>query len=146
MTLISTSPFKKSDAQRLGADDFLVSRDGAQLAKAATRFDFILEYGVGVARPGGALAPVAPRQHARATRDPVQAVRAGRLRADREAAQHRRVAGRRPCRDAGDARLLRRARHRRRGDDPDAGREPPVRADAEERVRYRFSIDLARLR
>ena len=43
MTLISTSPFKKSDAQRLGADNFLVSRDGAQLAKAAARFDFILD-------------------------------------------------------------------------------------------------------
>jgi alcohol dehydrogenase (NADP+) len=43
VALISTSPAKRADAQRLGADDFLVSRDDAQLAKAAGRFDLILD-------------------------------------------------------------------------------------------------------
>ena len=43
VTVLSTSPSKKSDSTRLGASDFLVTTDSAQVAKAANRFDFILD-------------------------------------------------------------------------------------------------------
>ncbi|MDB5295523.1 MAG: Mannitol dehydrogenase [Phycisphaerales bacterium] len=40
--LFTTSPGKAEDAKRLGADDVVVSRDAAQMAKHANSFDFIL--------------------------------------------------------------------------------------------------------
>ena len=43
VTVLSTSPSKKSDSTRLGASDFLVTTDSAQVAKVANRFDFILD-------------------------------------------------------------------------------------------------------
>ena len=42
VTLLSSSPSKKADAARLGAHDFVVTSDAAAMAKAANRFDFIL--------------------------------------------------------------------------------------------------------
>lgn len=42
VTMLSTSPKKKADATRLGAHDFLVTTDAVAMAKAAGRFDFII--------------------------------------------------------------------------------------------------------
>jgi uncharacterized zinc-type alcohol dehydrogenase-like protein len=41
--LFTTSPNKKEDALRLGADEVIVSRDANQMAKHASSFDFILD-------------------------------------------------------------------------------------------------------
>jgi uncharacterized zinc-type alcohol dehydrogenase-like protein len=43
VTVLSTSAEKAADAKRLGARDFLVTRDRAALAAAARSFDFILD-------------------------------------------------------------------------------------------------------
>jgi uncharacterized zinc-type alcohol dehydrogenase-like protein len=43
VVLFTTSPGKTADAQRLGADDVVVSRDEAQMAAHASSFDFILD-------------------------------------------------------------------------------------------------------
>jgi uncharacterized zinc-type alcohol dehydrogenase-like protein len=43
VTVISTSSTKEADARRLGASDFVLSTDPAQLARVANRFDFILD-------------------------------------------------------------------------------------------------------
>ncbi|HTW47903.1 MAG TPA: NAD(P)-dependent alcohol dehydrogenase [Acidobacteriaceae bacterium] len=41
--VLTTSPNKKDDALRLGADEVIVSRDASQMAKHAASFDFILD-------------------------------------------------------------------------------------------------------
>jgi uncharacterized zinc-type alcohol dehydrogenase-like protein len=43
VTVLSTSPSKKADAIRLGAQDFVVTPDAADAARVANRFDFILD-------------------------------------------------------------------------------------------------------
>lgn len=43
VTVLSTSPSKRDDAIKLGADDFLVTKDKAVFADNAGRFDFILD-------------------------------------------------------------------------------------------------------
>ena len=43
VTLISSSPGKKADAQRLGAHEFLLGNDDAAMARSAGRFDFLLD-------------------------------------------------------------------------------------------------------
>lgn len=43
VTVLSTSPSKKSDAMRLGAHDFVVTTDAADAARVVNRFDFILD-------------------------------------------------------------------------------------------------------
>jgi uncharacterized zinc-type alcohol dehydrogenase-like protein len=43
VTVISSSPAKKADAERLGAHGFLVSTDTEAVQKSAGRFDFILD-------------------------------------------------------------------------------------------------------
>ena len=43
VVLFTTSPNKKEDALRLGADEVVVSRDANQMAKHAGSFDFILD-------------------------------------------------------------------------------------------------------
>ena len=43
VVLFTTSPNKKDDALRLGADEVVVSRDADQMAKHAGSFDFILD-------------------------------------------------------------------------------------------------------
>jgi uncharacterized zinc-type alcohol dehydrogenase-like protein len=42
VTMITTTPSKGQDARELGAHDFIISTDRAQMKAAATRFDFIL--------------------------------------------------------------------------------------------------------
>jgi uncharacterized zinc-type alcohol dehydrogenase-like protein len=43
VTVLSHSPEKRADALRLGADDFVVTRDADAFQKHAERFDFILD-------------------------------------------------------------------------------------------------------
>jgi len=43
VVVFTTSPHKKDDALRLGADEVVVSRDAAQMQKHAGSFDFILD-------------------------------------------------------------------------------------------------------
>ncbi len=43
VTLLSSSPAKKSDAARLGAQDFVVTSAPGALAAAANRFDFLID-------------------------------------------------------------------------------------------------------
>ena len=43
VTVLSTSPGKKADSARLGASDFVLTTDSAQVTTAANRFDFILD-------------------------------------------------------------------------------------------------------
>jgi uncharacterized zinc-type alcohol dehydrogenase-like protein len=43
VTVITTSPAKEEDARRLGADDVLVSKDRAQMARARRSFAFLLD-------------------------------------------------------------------------------------------------------
>lgn len=43
VTVLSTSPAKKADALRLGAHDFVLTTDDAQVKRAAGQFDFILD-------------------------------------------------------------------------------------------------------
>jgi alcohol dehydrogenase (NADP+) len=43
VTMLSTSPSKKADAQRLGAHQFILTKDPEQLKAAAGSFDFILD-------------------------------------------------------------------------------------------------------
>jgi len=43
VTLFTTSPNKKDEALRLGANNVVVSTDAAQMAEAASQFDFILD-------------------------------------------------------------------------------------------------------
>ena len=43
VTVLSTSPSKEQDARALGAHDFVVTKDPANLAKLAWSFDFILD-------------------------------------------------------------------------------------------------------
>ncbi|NDC37810.1 MAG: NAD(P)-dependent alcohol dehydrogenase, partial [Proteobacteria bacterium] len=43
VTVLSTSPSKASDAKRLGAHQFVVSKDEAEMQKLAGKFDFLLD-------------------------------------------------------------------------------------------------------
>ena len=43
VVVFTTSPGKAEDAARLGADDVVISKDGAQMQKQAGSFDFILD-------------------------------------------------------------------------------------------------------
>lgn len=43
VTVLSTSPDKEADAKKLGAHQFVLTKDEAQLAAAQGRFDFILD-------------------------------------------------------------------------------------------------------
>lgn len=43
VTVLSTSENKREDAKKLGAHDFLVTRDEKQFKAASTRFDFLLD-------------------------------------------------------------------------------------------------------
>ena len=43
VTVLSRSPHKEADARRLGAHDFALTRDAAEFAKLANRFDYILD-------------------------------------------------------------------------------------------------------
>ena len=114
VVLFTTSPGKVADGLRLGAHEVVVSTDADEMAKPRRRFDFILDtvsashdinaY-LQLLKLDGTLTLVgAPEQPL-----PVRGVPAAG-----PAPQLRRVGHRRHQGDAGDARLLRRARHRQR--------------------------------
>ena len=144
VVLFTTSPSKTADAMRLGADEVVVSKDEDGNAKAPESFDFILDT-VSATRPerlyqllkrDGAMTLVG------APPDP-PSIKAFNLLLP--AAQLGRLAHRRDPRDAGDARFLRRARHRlRHRDDPDPGDQRGLRAHAQERreipLRHRHGL------
>jgi uncharacterized zinc-type alcohol dehydrogenase-like protein len=43
VTMLSTSPSKEADARRLGAHNFALTKDPAQIAKLTNYFDFIID-------------------------------------------------------------------------------------------------------
>src|SRR5207302_23283 len=43
VTVLSTSPSKKADAQKLGAHDFVVTKDATAAATLVSRFDLIVD-------------------------------------------------------------------------------------------------------
>ena len=113
VVLFTTSASKIADGKRLGADEVCISTDADAMARYAGQLDFILNtvaaphdldaYLQLLKRDGTMTLVGAPAEAASV---------AECLRADPAAAQHRRVAHRRHSRDAGNARLLRRARPR----------------------------------
>jgi alcohol dehydrogenase (NADP+) len=119
----TTSPNKIADAEALGAHEVVVSRDPNQMRAHNGSFDFILNT---VAAPHDLDAFLTLLRHdgtmclVGAPSEPHPL--AGRLQPDHEAAQPRRLADRRHSGDPGDARFLRRARHRLgHRDDPHPG-------------------------
>lgn len=119
----TTSESKREDARQLGADEVVVSRNAEEMVAHTKSFDFILNT---VAAPHDldALLVLLKRDGTMAlVGAPATPSFAECLQPDHEAAHPRRVDDRRHPRDPGDARFLRRARHRRRH------RTGPGRAD-----------------
>ena len=114
VVVFTTSPNKKEDALRLGADEVVVSRDANEMQKHAGSFDFILDAVSADHDINAYLNLLAPRRQPDPRRRPGEAARGLRLRPDHGPPQPVRLAHRRHRRDAGDARLLRRAQHHRR--------------------------------
>jgi uncharacterized zinc-type alcohol dehydrogenase-like protein len=141
----TTSESKREDALRLGADEVVVTRDPGEMAAHAGSFDFILDT-VAASHDLDALPALLKRD---GTLVPGRsAVRSAPLAEHRQPhlppPGDRRLADRRDRRDPGDARFLRRARHRlRHRDDPrqkiDEAYERMLRSD----VKYRFVIETA---
>ncbi len=123
VVLFTTSPGKADDARRLGADEVVVSKNAAEMAKHAGSFHFILNT---VAAPHDLDAflvllkrdgVMVPRRRARRA-----APLPRRVQPHHGPPHARRLADRRHPGDPGDARLLRRARdHVGRGDHPHPG-------------------------
>ena len=114
VVVFTTSPNKKEDALRLGADEVVVSRNADEMQKHAGSFDFILD-AVSADHDINAYHQPAPprRQHHPRRRAREAPGRLG-LRPDLGPPQSLRLAHRRHRRDPGDARLLRRTQHHRR--------------------------------
>ena len=130
--VFTTSPNKKEDALRLGADEVVVSRNADEMQKHAGSFDFILDC---VAAEHDINAYInlldARRQHHPGRRARETAVGRG-LQPDLRTPQPVRITDWRHRRDAGDARLLRRAQHhRRRRSYPDPKDQRSLRADGQ---------------
>ena len=114
VVVFTTSPGKKEDALRLGADEVVVSRNADEMKKHAGSFDFILDavsadhdinaY-LNLLRRDGNLTLVGA---------PAKPLARLCLRPDHGTPQSLRLAHRRHRRDPGDARLLRRTQHHRR--------------------------------
>ena len=134
VVLFTTSPNKKEDALRLGADEVVISRNADEMAKHAGSFDFILDavsadhdinaY-INLLRRDGNLTLVGA---------PEKPFAVSVFQSDHGTPQPLRLAHRRHRGDAGDARLLRRAQHYRRcrsHSDPEGQRS--LRATAEGR-------------
>ena len=124
VTVLSQSLKKQEDGLRLGADDYFATSDPDTFEQLAGRFDLIvntvsasidLDAYLGLLAVDGTLVNVG------APREPL---RRQRVLADRRPSLVRRLDDRRHRPDAGDARLLRRARDRRRG----RGHRAPTRS------------------
>ena len=131
VVLFTTSPSKVDDGMRLGAHEVVVSKNADEMSKHASAFDFILdavsaEHDINaylqLLKLDGTLTLVgAPEQ-------PLPVAAFNLL---MRAPQLRRIGHRRHQGNAGDARLLRRARHRQRHrDDPDRADQRRLRTDA----------------
>ena len=113
VVVFTTSPNKKDDALRLGADEVVISRNADEMQKHVGSFDFILDavsadhdinaY-INLLRRDGNITLVGA---------PGEASRRSRVRPDHGPSQPLRFAHRRYRRNPGDARLLRAAQHNR---------------------------------
>ena len=113
VVLFTTSPGKIEDAKRLGADEVVISKNADEMDKHAASFDFILDtvsadhdinaY-LSLLKLDGTLMLVGAPEKPLAGR---------RVQPDRAAPPVRRIGHRRHRGNPGDARFLRRARHRR---------------------------------
>ena len=111
VVVFTTSPGKKDDALRLGADEVVISKNANEMEKHAGSFDFILDavsadHDINVIHQSSA-----PRRQYYACRRSAKASRGGGLQPDHGATQSFRLAHRRDSRNSGDARLLRAAEH-----------------------------------
>ena len=147
VVVFTTSPNKKEDALRLGANQVVVSRNADGMQKHAGSFHFILD-AVSAAHDINAYIQLLRREwqhhHGRCSGE---TSRRRCLRSYFQTVQPLRLAHRRYPRNPGDARLLRRTQHHRRC------RSHPIQKvnEAYERllksdVKYRFSIDMACLK
>ena len=109
VTVLSHSPGKREDALRLGAQDFLATRETDVFKDNAGRFDFILDTVSAPHDYNTYLNLLAARQHDGAGRD-TRACVACRRPAHHAASAPGRIGHRRYPRDPGNARFLRRAR------------------------------------
>ena len=134
VVVFTTSPSKKEDALRLGADEVVISRNADEMKKHAGSFDFILDavaadhdinaYIQLLRRDGNITLVGAPEKPL-----PVSGIRP-----HHGTPQPLRLAHRRHPRDPGDARFLRRAQHHRRcRSHPDPEDQRGVRETAEVR-------------
>ena len=114
VVVFTTSPGKKEDALRLGADEVVVSRNADEMKKHAGSFDFILDAVSAEHDINAYLNLLAPRRQPHPRRRSREAAGRLRLRPHHRPPQPLRLEHRRHRRDAGDARLLRRAQHHRR--------------------------------
>ena len=109
VVVFTTSPNKKEDALRLGADEVVVSRNADEMKKHAGSFDFILDAVSADHDINAYHQPARPRRQPHPRRRAREAPGRLRLRPHHGPPQPLRLAHRRHRRNPGDARLLRRS-------------------------------------
>ncbi len=110
--VFTTSPNKKDDAMRLGADEVVISKDANEMQKHAGSFDFILDAVAARHDINAIMQTLAARREHDDGRGAGPAAAGERIRAaDYRRAQLLGVDDRRDCGDAGDAGLLRGPQH-----------------------------------
>lgn len=107
VAVFTTSPSKKEDALRLGADEVVISKNGDEMTRHAGSFDFILD-------AVSAEHDMAPRRQPYAGRRAAKAHADFLSRTDYGAPQSFRLDDRRNRGNTGNAGFLREARHHRR--------------------------------
>ena len=147
VTVLSQSLSKQDDGLQLGADHYYATSDPATFKQLANTFDLIINTVSAAARPRRVPGLLRPRRHPGERRRSGRAAAGARVHSVRQPSLLRRLGHRQHPRDPGDARLLRRARHRPRdradrADDINEAYERVLRSD----VRYRFVIDIDTLR
>ena len=146
VVLFTTSPDKREDALRLGAAEVVVSKNKEEMAAHVNSFDFILNT---VAAPHNldAFVNLLKRDATMTLVGGDRRIRRPACSAYLQAPPHRRLVDWRHRRDPGDARLLRRARHRLgHRDDPHADINEAYERMLKSDVKYRFVIDMATLK
>ena len=109
--VFTTSPGKKEDALRLGADEVVISKNADEMAKHAGSFDFILD-AVAAEHDINAYIQLLRRDgNITMVGAPDKPLASGRFRAHLRTPQPFGLSHRRPARNPGDARLLRKAQH-----------------------------------
>ncbi len=117
VTVLSQSLSKQDDGKAFGADHYYATKDDDTFDTACRDVRPDREHRVGAPADGEVPQPAQAQRHAGQRRRAGRAARGARLRAHPVPPQLGRLDDRRHPRDAGDARLLRRAQHRlhRRG-------------------------------